>query len=738
MTTSSKWISSSGSYIFRGAVGLFNKTTGSPAIDTPYTGYLYTKPGTRSELYYKDSDGTEIQITENGALKVSGGGTSEYIISPDLDKKFSIDNTGLLTLTDLPSTELGRLYFGDTNSIFIGKNAGSVALTKTRTIGIGENTISLGEYTGPTDCVFIGYEAGRGVSGQVFGTNNVAIGSYAVNTGRGNGNIGIGYCALRYVSAVCNVAIGSYALNNNISGSYNVVIGDNAARYISSPSNNVVIGASALGNSGLSTHNYNVIIGYAACFGTTGSANTDSVLIGRNAGYFSSGAQNVFIGYQAGFGSGTSTRNYNVAIGSDSLYSITSGSSNTCVGICSARSLTSGGNNSVFGAYAFQSAYNTSSNNSCFGAYSGFYIRGDRNVCVGFESLFCTNDTNTKEFNTAVGYRSLCACSASYNTAVGYRSGVSNTTGQYNLFLGYEAGTTITTGSNNIVIGRYPGDSSGDTYRVFIGGTSTYKPLIAGMMPSASSSSCVINADTFVIRDKTSATNYFVQKNGKCSIYEDAPDVSVGGLCLNMQASGLALSLKGKNINHGLTGVCETDTFAFLAQTSGNYGALHLTAVNSYGTVGDESVALTINAYGKAMDVIEPSSSKRTALEINCAGSGSTTPQTLPDNALIFSIRNNKSGKFFIDGAGNAYTDGTHQTFDDYEDIKLVKEFSTKQYDMLVKAGIITPSGLFCINKATSLSLGAIHQIFNVIRGIAEKIGITEEELYKMALEYKY
>ena len=83
-------------------------------------------------------------------------------------------------------------------------------------------------------------------------------------------------------------------------------------------------------------------------------------------------------------------------------------------------------------------------------------------------------------------------------------------------------------------------------------------------------------------------------------------------------------------------------------------------------------------------------------------------------------------------------------SYDKEDDIKLVetarkifdgKDVIQKYKDRLEDLGILK-NGFMSNNKMHSLNLGALGQIFNIIKGLAEKLGVTEEELLKMAKNY--
>ncbi|MDO8640292.1 MAG: hypothetical protein Q7R33_02010 [Nitrosarchaeum sp.] len=100
--------------------------------------------------------------------------------------------------------------------------------------------------------------------------------------------------------------------------------------------------------------------------------------------------------------------------------------------------------------------------------------------------------------------------------------------------------------------------------------------------------------------------------------------------------------------------------------------------------------------------------------------------------------------KFIVKGNGDIYTDtGFIGSYDEEDDLKLVDTaknmlggWSNKvmsQYkDKLEELGIIE-NGFMSHNKMTALMLGAFGQMTNMVKGLAKKLGITEDELFAMA-----
>jgi mevalonate kinase len=69
-----------------------------------------------------------------------------------------------------------------------------------------------------------------------------------------------------------------------------------------------------------------------------------------------------------------------------------------------------------------------------------------------------------------------------------------------------------------------------------------------------------------------------------------------------------------------------------------------------------------------------------------------------------------------------------------------VQSFSNRKanpyYARLNDLGVISKDGMCDMQKMDMLSIGAIGQLFNVIRGLAKRLGVSEDELYELAKQY--
>jgi hypothetical protein len=223
------------------------------------------------------------------------------------------------------------------------------------------------------------------------------------------------------------VVIGNTAFSNAKSGSINVIIGQEAGRYTTGSYNTFVGGYAGQGgqtSAPFSSGQYNTAVGYQALKS------------------FTTGVENIFMGSSAG--NAITTGNGNVGLGHEALKVHTTGQYNVAIGWKAMDDTDAGGSSA------------NSNNNIAIGANAlgGTWANAvsEFNIAIGQNSM--AGALNAALNNTAVGVESLKAVTTSdNNTAIGYQAGDSITTGPRNTLVGYQAGDNIGVGENNIMIG---------------------------------------------------------------------------------------------------------------------------------------------------------------------------------------------------------------------------------------------------------------------------------------------
>jgi len=183
-------------------------------------------------------------------------------------------------------------------------------------------------------------------------------------------------------------------------------------------------------------------------------------------------------------------KNQNTFVGNESLYNITTGSSNNSFGYSTLYNITTGSYNNAFGNAAL-GAISTASHNNAFGLNAlQNNTTGTYNNAFGNFTLLNNLIGNN---NNAFGYYALYSSKGNNNNAFGYYALRSTTTGNDNVAIGYNALSNNTTGYNNIGIGN--GTS--------LNAISDYNSIVIGYGATGK------GPNTVVIGNNNTLNNYF-------------------------------------------------------------------------------------------------------------------------------------------------------------------------------------------------------------------------------------
>ncbi|HEX3620532.1 MAG TPA: tail fiber domain-containing protein [Candidatus Udaeobacter sp.] len=203
------------------------------------------------------------------------------------------------------------------------------------------------------------------------------------------------------------------------------------------------------------------------------------------------GTENTAIGFDALFSN--TTGDSNTATGSIALSTNTTGVRNTANGFAALNSNTTGERNTATGRAAMTS--NTTGNNNTADGHDALFSNTTaiRNTATGSFALF-SNTTGPN--NTAIGYFALFSnTTGNSNTASGYDALLNNTTGVGNIALGNFAGSNLTTGDNNIDIGNLGVAGEGNTIRIGTEGTQA-NAYLAGIYQTNIAKGLVVKVDS--------------------------------------------------------------------------------------------------------------------------------------------------------------------------------------------------------------------------------------------------
>ena len=163
-----------------------------------------------------------------------------------------------------------------------------------------------------------------------YGFWNVLLGKNVADNAVGTTRtVAIGYAALSQLQGGHrNVALGTFAMSQMKGGENNVAIGADSMLAVQKSNDCIAIGKGTMYHGTLVEDN--VAIGHYALTGSALSGNSKrNVAIGKNAGWYCYGQDNVFLGYQAGYG--CKNTNGNVVIGKNA-FGAESGNHNTSIG----------------------------------------------------------------------------------------------------------------------------------------------------------------------------------------------------------------------------------------------------------------------------------------------------------------------------------------------------------------------------------------------------------------------
>jgi hypothetical protein len=223
---------------------------------------------------------------------------------------------------------------------------------------------------------------------------------------------------------------------------------------------------------------------------------------------------------------------------------------------------------------------------------------------------------------------------------------------------------------------------------------------------------------------------------------EASPDCVDGGVCLNQTThTGNLITLKATGqVFHAMTDVTETDTFAMLSLYSAA-GGLYIKALS------ESSEPVRIAGIWTIEDVATSTSGKGCVKLIATKKDG-TGVTTNTANANIVTFHNagtlgsmTGTTTHIFKGNGDIYLDGLTTAYDNENDIELAralqlgmaKKPTLEPYRERLEELKIMENGFVSSKGFMALSLGTLHQIWNGLKAVAERLNISEVELFELA-----
>jgi len=207
-------------------------------------------------------------------------------------------------------------------------------------------------------------------------------------------------------------------------------------------------------------------------------------------------------------------------------------------------------------------------------------------------------------------------------------------------------------------------------------GASTPDTCIIMAEASASGGLHLATADTAPVSiyvDGSERVN--VDSNGTVFINETVNANMTTGLTINQGgADNQIIALKSTDVDHGMTGVLETDSYGGFGKNGTTRGGLQITGISSTdATTGNESIVLRAYTEDTALATAK-STSAGAALVMSSAISDGSTGRTTPGaNENLVCIKGESTTQFIFDADGDSHQNvGTAWTnFDDKDDALL-------------------------------------------------------------------
>jgi len=152
---------------------------------------------------------------------------------------------------------------------------------------------------------------------------------------------------------------------------------------------------------------------------------------------------------------------------------------------------------------------------------------------------------------------------------------------------------------------------------------------------------------------------------------EADPDVSRGGLCLNLgDADGEIMTFKSSDIAHGMTDNNENDTFGTISKYSATLGGLAITGYS------EDDPGLFLRGRIATVSQTEATNSDG-AVEVDGMKKSNATSAVMAADDNIFCVGTNNNTQFIVKGDGELFSNqsATVGTYDNYDDAQLVRAY---------------------------------------------------------------
>ncbi len=302
-----------------------------------------------------------------------------------------------------------------------------------------------------------------------------------------------------------------------------------------------------------------------------------------------------------------------------------------------------------------------------------------------------------------------------------------------------ESSRDLTLGDGTGTIWEFIFDTAAESQRQIVWQTNGSARWVVGTPSSPAESGGNAGSD-FAIVSRTDIgavlrTNLFIERSGGLVCVNDNANANmVAGVTIQQEdADNEILALKSSDVAHSFTSETETDTFGRFQKQVSSEGGLIID-----GFTEGSSGGLVLAANNGAGIATKGNSSLGGVIVASFLISGSARGSHNA-NENLFVIRDNATTVWIVDKEGDTHRDGTDNTFDDHDDVQLIRALDhalspakiiRNEFDAflkynrgdLIKAGILSQGNFINESQLLRLHSGAFWQM-------SEKISRLESRL---------
>lgn len=206
------------------------------------------------------------------------------------------------------------------------------------------------------------------------------------------------------------------------------------------------------------------------------------------------------------------------------------------------------------------------------------------------------------------------------------------------------------------------------------------------------------------------------------------------------------VELERSGVSHGFTGITDSNNFAYFDIYENNYGGLNISTFVEDSSVGNmHFVSEHHDGHVYPTRSQSPSSSTKGVFTFAGHKRSGTGRTSLSSGDALFVLRNHTATTFITTAQGAVYNDvNVYSYFDDEDDIQLIETVRNSiaekpvidRYRNRLEELDIIQNGFMNMGGAIALNMGGIGQLWNMIRELANNLGVSDAELLSWAKKY--